>query len=51
MDLEKDYTKITQEGLNTIVREALAILPDAGESYVIGTCRSRKVNVSESEMQ
>lgn len=45
------FTKISDENLKAIVREALSILPDAGESYIIGACRSRGVNVQRQRIR
>ena len=44
-------TKISNENLCMVVREALTILPDAGESYVIGASRSRGVNVQRQRIR
>ena len=37
------YTTISDEQLCSVVREVLEILPDAGETYVIGVCRQRNI--------
>ena len=37
--LRKTYTEISSNDLNTVVKEILDILPDAGETCVIGALR------------
>ena len=39
------FTKISDEDLCTVISDALRILPNAGESYIIGACRSRNLHV------
>ena len=39
------YTNISDEDLCTVISDALRILPNAGESYIIGACRSRSLHV------
>ena len=41
----KAYTEISSNDLNTVVKEILDILPDAGETYVIGALRQRSIHV------
>ena len=45
------YSKICNEELYAIVRETLDILPDAGESYIIGAFRSRGINVQRQRIR
>ena len=45
------YTHIDQGQLEELVRDILSILPDAGESYVIGACKSRGVNVQRQRIR
>lgn len=45
------YTKISQDNLESIVQEVLNTLPNAGESYVIGACRSRNINVQRARIR
>ncbi len=37
------YTNISQEDLCAVVKDVLNTLPNAGETYVIGACRSRGI--------
>ena len=39
------YTTISNEQLCSVVREVLEILPDAGETYIIGACLQRNIFV------
>ncbi len=39
------YTAISQEALCHLVQEVLSILPNAGETYIIGACKSRGIFV------
>ena len=39
------YTSISNEDLCTVISDALRILPNAGESYIIGACRSKGLQV------
>ena len=41
----KTYTEISSNELNTFVKEILDILPDAGETYVIGALRQQSIHV------
>ena len=35
---QRTYTEISDEELQTIVRDVLQLLPNAGETYIIGAC-------------
>ena len=39
------YTNISDEELCAVISDALRILPNAGESFIIGACRSRGIHV------
>lgn len=39
------YTEITQNNLCDVVREVLQILPNAGETFVLGALRQREIHV------
>ena len=39
------YTTISDEQLYSVVGKVLEILPDAGETYIIGACRQRNIFV------
>jgi len=39
------YSDISEEQLCNVLREILQLMPDAGETYVIGAIRSRRINV------
>ena len=49
--LEKTYTEISSNDLNTVVKRFLDILPDAGETYVIGTLRQRSIHVQRHQIR
>ena len=39
------YSSITNDDLCSVVRDILNVLPNSGESYIIGACRSRGIHV------
>ena len=45
------YTTISDEQLCSVVREVLEILPDAGETYIIGACRQRNIFVQRQRIR
>eukprot|EP00794_Sanderia_malayensis_P014734 gene14734-16269_t len=45
------YTSISQTDLCEAIRDVLRVLPNAGESYVIGACRSRGIFVQRSRIR
>ena len=45
------YTEIMQADLEQIVKDVLQILPNAGESYIIGACRQRGINVQRQRIR
>ena len=45
------YTTITDKQLCAIVREIQEILPDAGETYIIGTCRQSNISVQHQRIK
>lgn len=45
------YTQILQGNLEQIVRDVLQVLPNAGESYIIGACRQRGINVQRQRIR
>lgn len=45
------YSDISHDQLCTVIREILNILPNAGESYVLGACRSRGIHVQRSRLR
>ena len=45
------YTDINNEQLKDIIREILEILPDAGETIVIGALRTRGIHVQRSRIR
>ena len=45
------YSSITHEQLCALIREILNILPNAGESYILGACRSRGIHVQRSHLR
>ena len=47
----KTYTEISGNGLNTIVKEILNIVPDVGETYVIGARRQRNIHVQRPRIR
>ena len=47
----RTYTTIPQEDLCAAIREILRVLPNAGESYVIGACRSRGIYVQRHRIR
>ena len=47
----KMYTKISSNDLNTVVKENLDILPDAGETYVIGALRQQNIHVQRHQIR
>ena len=47
----KTYTEISSNDLNTVVKEILDILPDAGETCVIGALRKRSIHVQRHRIR
>ena len=47
----KTYTEISSNDLNTVVKEILDILPDAGETYVIGVLRQRSIHAQRHRIR
>ena len=45
------YTEITQNDLCNIVREVLQILPNAGETFVLGALRQRDIHVQRCKVR
>ena len=45
------YTPISDEELCNTVREVLEILPNAGETYIIGACRRRNIHVQRQRIR
>lgn len=45
------YSDISHDQLCTVIREILNILPNAGETYVLGACRSRGIHVQRSRLR
>jgi len=45
------YTNINNEILNNVIREILDILPDAGETIVIGALRTRGIHVQRARIR
>lgn len=45
------YSNISHEELCTVVKSILDILPNAGESYVTGACRSRGIHVQRRRIR
>ena len=45
------YTAISQEALCQVVQEVLTILPNAGETYIIGACKSRGIFVQRQRVR
>ena len=45
------YSDISHVQLCTVIREILNILPNAGETYVLGACRSRGIHVQRSRLR
>lgn len=45
------YTEISQEDLCKVIREVLQVLPNAGETYVIGACSSRGIFVQRQRIR
>ncbi len=45
------YTNISDDGLCEVIREILNILPNAGESYLVGACRSRGIHVQRRRLR
>ena len=45
------YTNISDEDLCAVISDALSILPNAGESYIIGACRSRGLHVQRRRIR
>ena len=48
---QKKYTEISSNDFNTVVKEMLDILPDAGETYVIGAMRQRNIYVQRHRIR
>eukprot|EP00794_Sanderia_malayensis_P010335 gene10335-11410_t len=47
----KTYTEISDRDLANVVREVLDVMPEVGESYVIGACRRRNINVQRERIR
>ena len=47
----KTYTEISSNDLNTVAKEILGILPDAGETYVTGALRQRNIHIRDTEFE
>eukprot|EP00794_Sanderia_malayensis_P021059 gene21059-23115_t len=45
------YSDISNENLCAVVRTVLNVVPNAGESYVIGACRSRGIHVQRRRIR
>jgi hypothetical protein len=45
------YTSISDDELCEVIREILNILPNSGESYFIGACRSRGIHVQRRRLR
>ena len=47
----RTYTNISDEELQTTIRDVLQILPNAGETYLIGACRQRNIHVQRQRLR
>ena len=47
----KTYTEISSNDLNTVVKEILDILPDAGQTYVIGALTQRSIHIQRHRIR
>jgi hypothetical protein len=45
------YSNISHDQLCTVIRDILHILANAGESYVLGAFRSRRIHVQHSHLR
>jgi hypothetical protein len=45
------YSNISHDQLCAVIREILNILPNAGESYLSGACRSRGIHVQRYRLR
>lgn len=45
------YSNISEDNLCQLIREILNILPNAGESYVLGACRARGIHVQRRRLR
>ena len=45
------YSNISEDNLCQVIREILNILPNAGESYVLGACRARGIHVQRRRLR
>jgi hypothetical protein len=45
------YSDIFEDDLCTVIREILSILPNVGESYISGACRSRGIHVQRRRLR
>lgn len=47
----RTYTDIADEELQRTIRDVLQILPNAGETYIIGACRQRNIHVQRQRLR
>eukprot|EP00112_Aurelia_sp_Birch-Aquarium-sp1_P026258 Seg920.7 transcript_id=Seg920.7/GoldUCD/mRNA.D3Y31 product="hypothetical protein" protein_id=Seg920.7/GoldUCD/D3Y31 len=47
----RTYTDISDEELQRTIRDVLQILPNAGETYIIGACRQRNIHVQRQRLR
>lgn len=45
MGADSSYSDISQDSLRNTVREILQVVPNAGETYIIGALRARDIHV------